>query len=108
MAKYLVLNKSTWLRLPNEACERMQDVGSIIDYPGVPGVSLFPLDDEARAARQRVLWKRNQSQRARDELQVRRFRADLPRAAQAILDPAMEEFAASLEQADARGKNMAP
>jgi|RhiMethySRZTD1v2_1073278.scaffolds.fasta_scaffold04991_12 hypothetical protein len=108
MPRYLVLSKTTWLRLPSEAAERMQDVGSIIEFPGSPGESLYPLDAAAHEAMKTVLWHRSRGQRAKHDLAVRRFRAELPRPAREILDPAMVEFVTFLEQADQRGKNMQP
>ena len=54
-------------------------------------MALFPLDADARAARERVLEDRNKLQRERDELMVRRYRRGLPKHINAILDRAEME-----------------
>jgi hypothetical protein len=108
MPRYLVIGHGTWLRTPNEAAERMQEVGSIIEFSGEPGESLYPVDDAAREATRKVLWRRTAGQRKMHDLAVRRFKAVLPRAARAILDEHMPLFAAFLDAADKRGKNMQP
>jgi hypothetical protein len=63
MPSYLVVGPRAWLKTPNEAAERMQEVGSIIEFPGKPGESLYPVDDAAREAMKKVFWRRTAEQR---------------------------------------------
>ena len=91
MPRYLVLSP-TWVHAVGTVDTDMQSAGAVIDYAGQPGVSLFPLDDPARAARLAFIRTRNHEQRVRDELRVRRFRAGLDRPIQAQLDAAVADF----------------
>ena len=101
MGKYLVISE-TWIHAEGTACAMQQPAGAVIEWDGNPGVTLFPLDDDARSARQRVIMTRNWTQRETDELSVRRFRAALGRPDQKKLDDAMAEFAQwQIEQEEA-------
>jgi hypothetical protein len=88
LANYLILSP-TWLHAAGRANIEMHQPGDVVTFAGNPGVTLFPLDDEARRARLAFIRTRNRDQRDKDELQVRRFRATLtPR-------PVLERFDAA-------------
>ena len=53
--------------------------GQEVEYDGAADPTLFPLDDEARAARALVRAKRNPRQRIRDDIVMRRALRGMPK-----------------------------
>ena len=92
MPKYLVLDK-TYCHAAGSAAVGTHQAGAVITYAGDPGVTLFPLCDDARRRRLAFIKTRNKERRELDELQVLRFRARLaPKKLVKVLDAAILEF----------------
>jgi hypothetical protein len=86
MPRYLVLGGRTWAKASNELHDRFHEAGAIIGWGDMPGASLQPLAAASFEARLRFIQSHNTSRRARDELDIRRYRAALPRPAVPILE----------------------
>lgn len=67
MPKYMILN-STYLKVAGQSAARLFEIGDVVDYAGVPGSALAPMDAEARAAWAAMLAAK--APRARDHLEL--------------------------------------
>ena len=100
MARYFIINRTFVETLGSGCGARDVRPGEIVTLAddAKPGVSAFPLDDAARAARLAVLKSRNKTQRATDRMWVNRWREGIPsHLRKSTLDPAIAEFGAYLE-----------
>lgn len=93
MPKYMILSR-TFVHAKGAADIGVHEPGAVIECDDAPGVSMFPLDAKAWAARKRVLAKRNPRQRDVDALQVKKFRRGLTPSLNRILDAAQAELEA--------------
>lgn len=105
MPRYMVLAR-TFLHAVGTSGPGLHEAGATIEFDGAPGVSLFPLDAGARAARAQFLDERHDRgglKANRDALMVRRYRRGLPPQVIAILDRAEAEAAAETAAAAKAG-----
>jgi hypothetical protein len=91
MARYMLLARSAL-----EGIDQNVPPGTVVEYAGTPGFSLWPLDEAAQKAWAMTMQKRGARVRERLLLLKDRARNGLPHAKRVVLDAAVPDALAAL------------